>query len=181
MRKTKNSLNEALNTLVAQPIWAQLFYVLMLMTAVTTAVMVPVALIVKVFYEIAGFIALAIAILVGLISWYISEMYRRRQIRFCAIYDNAPRLMFQVLSDAAEQLGTLAPTSFNDIFSPQGESSIGAAPTICFEVFKRKPGTVADYKQLLEYRSILQARIDKLLVTGNYIWLPFICVPQLPR
>lgn len=176
MRKTKNSLSEALNALIAQPIWAQFFYVLMLMTAVTTAVAVPVALIVKAFYEIAGFIALAITILAGLISWYISEMYRRRQIRLYAIYDNAPRLIFQVLSDAAEQLGTLAPTSFNDIFSPQGESNIGAAPTICFEVFKRKPGTVADYKQLLEYRSILQARIDKLLVTGNYIWLPFICV-----
>lgn len=166
-------MRKVLNALTTQPVWAQFAYVLMLMAVLTAAVSLPVVGIAKILYELSGLLAVMAIALASLAVWEIRNRAVRTQLRLNHLYDNAPFTMFRVLSDAAAQIGALAPTTYEDIFSPQGGNFCGDAPTLCFELFKCKSGVMLDDAQRMEYRSILQARINKLLCTGRFIWLPF--------
>ena len=166
-------MRKILNALTTQPVWAQFAYVLMLVAVLTTAIGIPVVGIAKILYDLSGLIAVAAIVLVSLAAWEIHNRAVRTQLRLNHLYENAPFLLFRVLSDAAAQIGALAPATYEDIFSPQGGNFCGDAPMLCFELFKYKSGMMLDDAQRIEYRSILQARINKLLCTGRFIWLPF--------
>ncbi|MDO4269802.1 MAG: hypothetical protein Q4C72_02660 [Eubacteriales bacterium] len=166
-------MKKALNILTTQPVWAQFAYEMVLTVILTAAAVLPIGLIAQCFYNVAGFILIAGIIALAVIVRGIHQRAAQSQLRLHHLYENAPRVLFQALSDAAMQIGALAPATFEDIFSPQGDCTLGTTTVMCFELFKSKSGIAVDPAQLIEYRSILQARINKLLCTGRYIWLPF--------